>query len=140
MVATFRELAQFELNDLKGKTLISTSIGEERLNSLRERGVDLILDDVPQPFEGVVVNEATLEALMLVAGQAEESRLSDDDLLDMIQSAQLQPRILYPSGFKRRSRFAFVIHPLSQEYFRNVKRSMPSPTWRRGCSWMASRS
>ncbi len=121
VVATFRELAQFELDDLKGKTLISTSIGEERLNSLRERGVDLILDDVPQPFDGVVVNEATLEALMLVAGEAEESRLSDDDLLEMIQSAELQPRILYPSGFKRKSRFAFVIHPLSQEYFRNVK-------------------
>jgi predicted amino acid dehydrogenase len=121
VVATFTELAQFELDDLKGKTLISTSIGQERLSSLRERGVDLILDDVPQPFDGVVVNEATLEALMLVAGEAEESRLSDDDLLDMIQSAQLQPRILYPSGFKRKSRFAFVIHPLSQEYFRNVK-------------------
>jgi len=121
VVATFRELAQFELDDLKGKTLISTSIGEERLNSLRERGIDLILDDVPQPFEQVVVNEATLEALMLVASEAEESRLSDDDLLDMIQSAELQPRVLYPSGFKRRSRFAFVIHPLSQEYFRNVK-------------------
>jgi predicted amino acid dehydrogenase len=69
----------------------------------------------------VVVNEATLEALMLVAGEAEESRLTDDDLLEMIQSAELQPRILYPSGFRRRSRFAFVIHPLSQEYFRNVK-------------------
>ncbi len=121
VVATFAELAQFELDDLKGKTLISTSIGSERLNSLRERGIDLILDDVPQPFEGVVVNEATLEALMLVAGQAEESRLSDDDLLDMIQSAELQPRILYPSGFRRKSRFAFVIHPLSQEYFRNVR-------------------
>ncbi|HPX36773.1 MAG TPA: dehydrogenase, partial [Mycobacterium sp.] len=121
VVATFPELAQFELDDLKGKTLISTSIGSERLNSLRERGVDLILDDVPQPFDDVVVNEPTLEALMLVAGQAEESRLSDDDLLDMIQSAGLRPRILYPSGFKRKSRFAFVIHPLSQEYFRNVK-------------------
>ena len=121
VVATFEELDQFELDHLKGKTLISTSIDEQRLNSLRERGIDLILDDVPQPFDGVVVNEATLEALMLVAGQAEESRLTDDDLLDMIQSAELQPRILYPSGFKRRSRFAFVIHPLSQEYFRNVK-------------------
>ncbi|MEZ5131255.1 MAG: dehydrogenase [Mycobacterium sp.] len=121
VVATFRELAQFEMDDLKGKTLISTSIGAERLNSLRERGVDLILDDVPQPFASVVVNEATLEALMLVAGEAEESRLSDDDLLEMIQSAELEPRILYPGGFKRKSRFAFVIHPLSQEYFRNVK-------------------
>ena len=121
VVGTFRELAQFEMDDLKGKTLISTSIGAERLDSLRDRGVDLILDDVPQPFASVVVNEATLEALMLVAGEAEESRLSDDDLLEMIQSAELQPRVLYPGGFKRKSRFAFVIHPLSQEYFRNVK-------------------
>ena len=121
VVATFEELAQFELDDLAGKTLISTSIDADRLNSLRERGVDLILDDVPQPFDHVVVNEATLEALMLVAGQTEESRLTDDDLLEMIQSAELEPRILYPSGFKRKSRFAFVIHPLSQEYFRNVK-------------------
>jgi predicted amino acid dehydrogenase len=120
VVATFEELAQFELDDLAGKTLISTSIDEVRLNSLRERGIDLILDDVPQPFARVVVNEATLEALMLVAGQAEESRLTDDDLLEMIQSAELEPRLLYPSGFKRKSRFAFVIHPLSQEYFRNV--------------------
>lgn len=121
VVATFKELDQFELDDLKGKTLISTSIGTERLGSLRDRGIDLILDDVPQPFAHVVVNEATLEALMLVAGEADESRLSDDDLLDMISSAELEPRILYPSGFKRKSRFAFVIHPLSQEYFRNVK-------------------
>jgi predicted amino acid dehydrogenase len=121
LVATFEELAQFQLEDLKGKALITTCIDDQRLTSLRDRGIDLILDDVPQPFDGVVVNEATLEALMLVAGQAEESRLTDDDLLDMIQSAELKPRILYPSGFKRKSRFAFVIHPLSQEYFRNVK-------------------
>ena len=52
VVATFAELAQFELDDLKGKTLISTSIDDERLNSLQERGIDLILDDVPQPFDG----------------------------------------------------------------------------------------
>lgn len=55
MVATFKELDQFELMIWSGKTLISTSIGQERLSSLRERGVDLILDDVPQPFDGVVV-------------------------------------------------------------------------------------
>ena len=49
------------------------------------------------------------------------ARLSDDDLVDMIQASDLQPRVLYPSGFRRKSRFAFVIHPLSQEYFRTVE-------------------
>ena len=33
----------------------------------------------------------------------------------------MQPRLLYPNGFKRVNRFAFVIHPLSQEYFKKVK-------------------
>ena len=33
----------------------------------------------------------------------------------------MQPRLLYPNGFKRVNRFAFVIHPLSQEYFKIIK-------------------
>ncbi len=119
LVATFDELAAFDLDDLKGKTIISSGIDDRRLADLRDRGVDMVLDDVPQPFD-FTVNAAVLEALMLVAGEAEESRLTDDDLLDMITSTELQPRVLYPSGYKRRSRFAFVIHPLSQEYFRKV--------------------
>ncbi len=121
IVGTFEELEQFQVDDLQGKTLITSSIDDERLASLRGRGIDLILDHVPQPFAGFLVNEAILEGLMLVAGEAEEPRLTDDDLLDMIAAADLHPRVLYPSGFKRKSRFAFVIHPLSQEYFRNVK-------------------
>jgi hypothetical protein len=33
----------------------------------------------------------------------------------------MAPRILYPGGYQRVNRFAFVIHPLSQEYFKKVK-------------------
>jgi hypothetical protein len=33
----------------------------------------------------------------------------------------MAPRILYPNGEQRVNRFAFVIHPLSQEYFKKVK-------------------
>ena len=29
--------------------------------------------------------------------------------------------MLYPNGPRRKSRFAFVIHPLSQKFFRNVE-------------------
>ncbi len=29
--------------------------------------------------------------------------------------------MIYPCGFRRVNRFAFVIHPLSQEYFKNIK-------------------
>ena len=47
--------------------------------------------------------------------------LTDDDLLDMIVAAGLEPRVLYPNGPRRKSRFAFVIHPLSQQFFSKVE-------------------
>ena len=96
---------------------------------LREHGIDLVLDDEPQPFD-VVVTPAVLEAMMIVAD--EPTRLTDDDLLDMISRGQLEPRVLWPNGFRRGARFAFVIHPLSQEFFTNVRPLGRSPTSHRG--------
>jgi predicted amino acid dehydrogenase len=121
LVATYDELMMFDLQALAGKTLISSSVSDERLEELGKRGVDLVLDDTPQPFDGITINSAVLEALMLAATGAAEAKLTDDDLLDMITSSDLQPRQLYPGGYKRKSRFAFVIHPLSQEYLRNIE-------------------
>jgi predicted amino acid dehydrogenase len=119
VVATYEELIGFGLEDLAGKTLISASISDERLAELGSRGVDMVLDTTPQPFD-VTVNAAMLEAMMVALAPDHET-LTNDDLLDMIVSAGLESRTLYPNGPKRKSRFAFVIHPLSQEYFRSVE-------------------
>ena len=119
VVASFEELVGFGLEDLAGKTLISAGISAERLADLGSRGVDMVLDTVPQPFE-VTVNAGVLEAMMVAVAPSEEG-LTNDDLLEMIVSAGLEARTLYPNGPKRKSRFAFVIHPLSQEYFRSVE-------------------
>ncbi len=119
VVATYEELVGFGLEDLAGKTLISTAISDERLVKLGDRGVDMVLDAVPQPF-AVTVNAAVLEAMMLAA-VGEGTHLTHDDLLEMVDSTGLEPRLLYPNGPRRKSRFAFVIHPLSQEYFTNVE-------------------
>jgi hypothetical protein len=119
VVATYEELVGFGLEDLAGKTLVSSAISDERLAELGSRGVDLVIDSTPQAFD-VTVNAAMLEAMM-VAATGDQGRLTNDDLLDMIVSAGLEPRLLYPNGPKRKSRFAFVIHPLSQEYFRSVE-------------------
>lgn len=119
LVATYDELAGFGLEDLAGKTLITSAISEERLSELGDRGVDLVVDMTPQPFD-VTVSAAALQALMIASVQS-GSMLTNDDLLDMIVTAGLEPRLLYPNGFKRKSRFAFVIHPLSQQYLRNVE-------------------
>ncbi len=119
VVATYEELIGFGLEDLAGKTLISSAISDERLADLGSRGVDMVLDTVPQPFE-VTVNAGVMEAMMVAMTTGGEG-LTNDDLLEMIVSAGLEARTLYPNGPKRKSRFAFVIHPLSQEYFRSVE-------------------
>jgi predicted amino acid dehydrogenase len=118
VVATYDELAAFGLADLGGKTVISSAISEERLADLAERGVDMVLDVVPQPF-AVTVSAAVLEAMMraVVGG----GPLTDDDLLDIIVTSGMEPRVLHPNGPRRKSRFAFVIHPLSPKFFGKVE-------------------
>ncbi|HEY0642689.1 MAG TPA: dehydrogenase, partial [Nocardioides sp.] len=120
VVATYDELTGFGLEDLAGKTLVSSAISQERLAELGHRGIDLVVDVAPQPFEDVTVNAALLEALMTATVHG-GGTLTNDDLLDMIVAAGLEPRLLHPNGPKRKSRFAFVIHPLSQQYLRNVE-------------------
>jgi predicted amino acid dehydrogenase len=119
VVATYDELTGFGLEDLAGKTVVTSAISNDRLAELASRGVDMVLDVTPQPFP-VTVSAAVLEAMMLAIA-SNSDHLTNDDLLDMIVSADLEPRVLYPNGRKRKSRFAFVIHPLSQEFFQVVE-------------------
>jgi predicted amino acid dehydrogenase len=120
IVATFEELEAFGVDDLRGKTVVTASISKERLAELAAKDVDMVLDCTPQPFD-VTINAAVLEAMMLAASSSPLGRLTNDDLLDMVVSAGLEPRLLYPNGRRRRSRFAFVIHPLSQSYFTKIE-------------------
>jgi len=119
VVATYDELDGFGLEDLAGKTIVTSAISDDRLAELASRGVDMVLDATPQPFHVTVVT-AVLEAMML-ATVSGSGPLTNDDLLDMIVSAGLEPRVLYPNGPRRKSRFAFVIHPLSQKFFSHVE-------------------
>lgn len=117
VVAMYDELTGFGLEDLAGKTLITSAISENRLADLAGRGVNMVLDTAPQPFD-VTVTPALLEAMMLASAGGAPTH---DDLLEMIVAAGLEPRVLHPNGHHRRSRFAFVIHPLSQKHFAQVE-------------------
>jgi predicted amino acid dehydrogenase len=118
LVGAYADLVRFGLDDLAGKTVITNAVSDERLAELAGRGVDLVVDATPQPFPFMTVT-ATLEAMM--AALAEGSELTPDDIVRVIQASQLEPRLLRPNGDRRKSRFAFVIHPLSTEYFHNVE-------------------
>jgi predicted amino acid dehydrogenase len=118
VVATFDELFAFGIEDLSGKAVITAAVSDDRLAYLAEHDVDMVLDAVPQPFD-VTVTSGVLEAMMIAVSGT--GALTHDDLLDMIVAAGLEPRVLYPHGFRRKSRFAFVIHPLSQQFFSTVE-------------------
>lgn len=119
LIGSFSELMHFGLPDLAGKAVITSTISEDRLAALSDLGADLVVDVTPQPFDFVVV-PAMYEA-MAAATLPSGKELTTDDLARFIQDAELEPRLLWPGGRRRKSRFSFVIHPLSTEYFKQVQ-------------------
>jgi predicted amino acid dehydrogenase len=119
IIGSFSELMRFGLPDLAGKAVITSTVSEDRLATLRELGADLVVDITPRPFDFGLV-PAMYEA-MVAATLPPGAELTTDDLAQFIQGAGLEPRLLWPRGRRRKSRFAFVIHPLSTEYFKNVQ-------------------
>ncbi|MDH4062163.1 MAG: dehydrogenase, partial [Aquincola sp.] len=120
VVAPVHELDDFGLEELAGKTIVTTTVNDERLERFRDKGVHMVIDGAPL-VKGHAVDPALLDAMILAATGKAPDELLEDDYLDILTGEQLEPRILYPGGFKRVNRFAFVIHPLSQEYFKVVK-------------------
>lgn len=123
VVAAYHELVTEGFTHLHGKAVISSAVTDDQLADLAARDVDLVVDTTPQPYD-VTIDVATLEAMMRATVRAPggaPERLRDDDLLEMILTAGLQPRLLQPNGPRRKSRFAFVIHPLSKKFFMKVE-------------------
>jgi len=123
VVASYHELVTSGFTKLHGMAVITSAVTDDQLAELASRDVDLVVDTTPQPFD-VTIDVATLEAMMRATVRAPggaPERLSDDDLLEIILTAGLQPRLLEPNGPRRKSRFAFVIHPLSQRFFTKIE-------------------
>lgn len=120
LVAGNRELRQYGTEELAGKVILSSTITDETLEYLKDKGVMTVVDGSPKAFDRVV-GRNVLEAMIIAGLEKPKEEITQDDYLEIISSLGLEPRILYPNGFKRVNRYAFVIHPLSQEYFKNVK-------------------
>ena len=113
--------------ELGGKTIITTTAYDDRIEFLKNQGVNLIIDTTPKILKRVVgVN--VQEALVIAALEKKRHQITDEELLELMSSEKtgLRPRLVYPSGDPRRiCRFAFVIHPLSQEQFKLEKTVKP---------------
>ncbi len=123
VVASYHELVTSGFTELHGKAVITSAVTDDQLAELAARDVDLVVDTTPQPYD-VTIDVATLEAMMRATVRApggSPERLDDDDLLEIILTAGLVPRLLEPNGPRRKSRFAFVIHPLSQRFFAKIE-------------------
>jgi predicted amino acid dehydrogenase len=109
------------LEELGGKTIITTTAYDDRVNYLKDRGVEVIIDTTPKILERVI-GLSVLEALIMAALEKRQDEITPDDLLEIISTQRMDPRVIYPSGKEKRiNRFAFVIHPLSKEYLKKDK-------------------
>jgi predicted amino acid dehydrogenase len=125
IVGTFDDIAIFGTpENLEGKTLITSAIDEDRLDFFKECNVNLVVDVSPMLFDKVV-GLSTIEAMVLAALDTTSEELGDHDLEEIIEELKIEPRLLHPTGeFRNIRRFAFVIHPLSQEY---IRKGFPLP-------------
>ncbi len=110
--------------NLEGKTLITSAIDDERMAFFKECKVNLVVDVSPALFERVVgIN--VIEAMILATLEKSPEEVSDDDFNEILDELQIKPRLLHPTGkFRNIRRFAFVVHPLSQEF---IKQGFPIP-------------
>ena len=127
IVGTFAEIkAVANSKNLKGKTLITSAIDDDRLEFFRQHEVNLVIDVSPKLFDQVC-GTYILEAMILAKLDKDPHEISDDDLHEIISELDIKPRLLYPTGkFRNIRRFAFVIHPLSQEF---IKKGTPLPKY-----------
>jgi predicted amino acid dehydrogenase len=125
IVGTVAELkAVGNRRNLSGKTVITSAVDDEAEVFFRECEVNLAIDVSPQLFEKVV-GLNVLEAMILATLRKPQEAVSDDDFIEIIEELDIKPRLLHPTGtFRNIRRFAFVIHPLSQEY---IRKGFPVP-------------
>ncbi|MFH1154072.1 MAG: dehydrogenase [Pseudomonadota bacterium] len=117
----FDYLEGYEQDELAGKIVITTTAYDDRVDFLTSMGVDVILDTTPKVIDRVV-DGVIIEALMIAAMDIPKGKTMTDDLLEIISEQGLNPRIIYPlEDGKRVNRFAYLIHPLSQEHLKKIK-------------------
>jgi predicted amino acid dehydrogenase len=117
----FKFLDSYTIEDLNKKTVITATAYDDRVDYLKDKGVNVIIDTTPKLLKNVV-GVSVLEALLMVALDVKQGEGQDDELLEVISNMQMEPRVIYPSGQATRvNRFAYIVHPPTQEDLKRVK-------------------
>ncbi len=117
----YQYLDPFTLEELNGKTVITATAFDDRIDYLKEKGVDVIIDTTPKLLKHVA-GVSVLEAMLIVAMDIPRGEQRDEALLEIISTMKMEPRIIYPGGKpKRVNRFAYVIHPPNREFLKKIK-------------------
>jgi predicted amino acid dehydrogenase len=121
IVGTCAEILEYGSKEsLSGKTIISSVVTDDDVASFKALDVNLVIDVTPKVLDRTV-GLNILEAMILAASEVSAEDLSSDDIHEIIKELKIKPRLIHPTGtFRNIRRFAFVVHPLSQEYIRNV--------------------
>lgn len=121
VVAPYHQLERYELPELCGKIILTSTVSPARLEALKDKGVRMVIDCSIQLFKHTV-GLNVVEAMIVAALGKGPEEILHDDYLEIFTDLELKPRILYPvEGQKQINRFAFVIHPLSQQYLNHLK-------------------
>jgi predicted amino acid dehydrogenase len=121
VVGPCHQLEHYSRAELERKVVMTSSITDEALARLGEKGVYVVIDRTPPLLERVV-GLNVVDAMILAALEKRREEVLYDDYLHLLGELDFAPRMLYPTGrYRRINRFAFVIHPLSQEYIKRVK-------------------
>ncbi len=83
-------LNHYTIEELKGKTIISSTVYDDRVAYLKDKGVDVIIDTTPKILKKVV-GVSVLEALLFAALDIDQDQGSEDDLLEVISDLKCRP-------------------------------------------------
>jgi predicted amino acid dehydrogenase len=117
----FKFLDHYTSEELNRKTVITSTAYDDRIDYLKDKGVSVVIDTTPRLLENAV-GVSVLEALLMVAFDIGQEDDRDDELLEIISNLHMDPCVIYPSGTPQRvNRFAYVVHPPTQEFLKKLK-------------------
>ncbi len=118
----YKYIGKYTTAELSKKVVITSTAYDDRIEFLKSRGVEVIIDTTPKLLERVV-GVSVLEAMSIVALGKPHYEVTNDDLLEIVSDHRMDPRIICSSSGppKRINRFAFVINRHSPEYLKRFE-------------------